>query len=582
MAVVVGLGSGAAAQQVRYVDVAAPGAETGMSWDDAFTDLQDALAIAQPGDDIRVAEGTYWPDRGTGDRAATFSLLNGVVILGGYAGYGAPDPDARDVDLYVTVLSGEIGDPLDATDNSYHVVTGSDADADAVLDGFTITHGQADVGYPDNRGGGMIIMFTSPTVTRCRFEGNRAQEGGALFICFGAAPVFSDCVFRRNAVTANGGALFDMGGSPELIRCTFADNHADVSGGAIAAFGSGASLIDCTFEGNSTEISGGGVYDNGGNLVLDGCTFRGNVQVSGGTSGSPGGGGMFSKQSNPTLIGCTFINNLTSDAGGAFHNKDGHAELANCSILNNLSGGSGGGLCDLGEGLTASSCRILANTAFGYGAGVYCADAGTELVNCTISGNTTYRWGGGVCDVSAGSRLAGCVLWDNRDPNGTNEDAQILVLGDGALVDYCCIQGLTGDLGGMGNVGDDPSFADPYGPDGIAGTLDDDMRLTLDSPCIDGGNPDFTPEPGATDLGYSPRLICGAVDMGAYEFPRRFADYDCNWQLDLDDYAEWGNCMECLDSRSLPDECEVFDANEDGRIDLVDFSRFQVERGRAG
>ncbi|UCG88236.1 MAG: hypothetical protein JSW71_06735, partial [Gemmatimonadota bacterium] len=42
----------AQAQTVIYVDDDAPGANDGSSWTDAFRDLQDALAIAQYGDEI--------------------------------------------------------------------------------------------------------------------------------------------------------------------------------------------------------------------------------------------------------------------------------------------------------------------------------------------------------------------------------------------------------------------------------------------------------------------------------------------------------------------------------------------------
>ena len=47
-----------------FVDTSATGADNGTSWGDAFVFLQDALAIAQPGDQIWVAEGAYYPDEG--------------------------------------------------------------------------------------------------------------------------------------------------------------------------------------------------------------------------------------------------------------------------------------------------------------------------------------------------------------------------------------------------------------------------------------------------------------------------------------------------------------------------------------
>ena len=74
---------------IIVVDKDATGAETGESWEDAFTKLQDALDIAA-GAEIWVAEGVYYPDEGTGqtdgDRTATFQLKQGVTIYGGFDG----------------------------------------------------------------------------------------------------------------------------------------------------------------------------------------------------------------------------------------------------------------------------------------------------------------------------------------------------------------------------------------------------------------------------------------------------------------------------------------------------------------
>ena len=105
----------AAAGSVVHVDDDAPAAGDGSSWSDAYRFLQDALASAGGAvTEIRVAQGTYVPDRsqaspgGTGDRAATFSMLSGVEILGGFAGLGSPDPDARDVAGFPTILRGDL------------------------------------------------------------------------------------------------------------------------------------------------------------------------------------------------------------------------------------------------------------------------------------------------------------------------------------------------------------------------------------------------------------------------------------------------------------------------------------------
>ena len=82
---------------ILYVDRNSPGpTRDGTTWAKSFRYLQDALAVAGTGNEIRVADGTYRPDQGggqtAGDRKATFRVANSAVVKGGYAGYGAPIP----------------------------------------------------------------------------------------------------------------------------------------------------------------------------------------------------------------------------------------------------------------------------------------------------------------------------------------------------------------------------------------------------------------------------------------------------------------------------------------------------------
>jgi hypothetical protein len=74
-----------------------------------------------------------------GDREASFELLDGVALRGGYLGLSAgegEDPEDRDIDIYQTILSGDIGIPEFNLDNSYHVVTDIQRDETAVLSAF--------------------------------------------------------------------------------------------------------------------------------------------------------------------------------------------------------------------------------------------------------------------------------------------------------------------------------------------------------------------------------------------------------------------------------------------------------------
>src|SRR5438477_468222 len=90
-----------------YVDAVATGANNGSSWSNAFTSLQSALDVGAASQEIRVAKGIYKPTKRTdapNPRTATFSLGGSVTLKGGYVGVTSPTPDARDVNLYKTIL----------------------------------------------------------------------------------------------------------------------------------------------------------------------------------------------------------------------------------------------------------------------------------------------------------------------------------------------------------------------------------------------------------------------------------------------------------------------------------------------
>src|SRR5689334_17895402 len=155
------------------VDVNAPGpSHDGASWTTAYTDLQAALTAAVTGDEIHVADGTYKPTATT-DRTISFQLKSGVKLYGGYAGFGAANPDVRSVGATPTILSGDIGTAGTKTDNSYHVIAASGTDINTLVDGFTITAGNANtLSTPTNRGGGVYISSGNVALNNCTFTSN--------------------------------------------------------------------------------------------------------------------------------------------------------------------------------------------------------------------------------------------------------------------------------------------------------------------------------------------------------------------------------------------------------------------------
>jgi len=338
--------------RIIYVDADANGANDGSSWSHAYNDLQDALAAASILDEIRVAAGIYKPDQGTGvtsgDREATFQLINGVTLKGGYAGFDEPDPNTRDIELYETILSGDLnGNDVDVNDprelldepsraeNSYNVVTASGTDATAVIDGFTITGGNANGSYPKYQGGGLYNTSGSPTMNNCTFAGNSASGFGGGMYNDQSSMMLTDCIFVGN-LAYNGGGMYNQHSSMILTSCSFVSNLAGFRGGGIENYGSSLTLFNSTFSGNSADVSGGGMACDPLNGTLTNCVFAGNLARY--------GGGICGMSVYPMKVtNCTFSGNSAKDRGGGLHismppgpcgGMNSEASYGRCTITN--------------------------------------------------------------------------------------------------------------------------------------------------------------------------------------------------------------------------------------------------------
>jgi hypothetical protein len=325
-----------------FVDADANGLNDGTSWDNAFNSLQDALAEVASGEDIWAAEGVYKPDQGVvvspNDRTASFQLRSGVAIFGGYAGFGEPDPDARDVVRYTAVLSGDLkGDDDsggDDSENSYHVVTGNCTEPNAILDGFTITGGNADGLDTNSLGGGIYTDGGSPTFTNCTVTGNTAIYGGGMWNGNGSSPEVTYCIFTDNWAGAGGG-MANENADPVVGFCDFIQNYAIVTewttgvGGGMYDTNSGITVTNCVFNGNQADDSAGGMYHcSSGNLTLVSSIFSGN-------SSSDEAGGLYNGESNSVIINCSFSRNVAAYGGGIYNWGGANLGVRNCILWGN-------------------------------------------------------------------------------------------------------------------------------------------------------------------------------------------------------------------------------------------------------
>ncbi len=270
-----------------YVNATNPGTQNGQRWETAYSNLQEALANASPPCEIWVAAGTYTPTPPgqPSTRTDSFAMKNVVGIYGGFSGTETA-LNQRNWKANLTILSGEILNP-GTPDNCYHVFYNSGdtvLDSTAILDGFTITGGNANGEYfPNNAGGGMYIGSLnrnggpsgSPTLTNCTFSDNSAQWGGGLFNKH-SSPKIANCAFFDNLATGEyfgeGGAIanwFDS--SPAIINCTFSSNSADNWGGAVFNHHySLATMVNNTFFENTAD-EGSGVYNWFASSVITNC-----------------------------------------------------------------------------------------------------------------------------------------------------------------------------------------------------------------------------------------------------------------------------------------------------------------------
>ncbi len=568
------------AQTAIYVDAENPPGD-GTTWQQAHNDLQVALSYAPAGTIIRVAAGTYYPDGLSGDRTATFNLPLDVTIMGGYAGYGETDPNARNPEIYRTTLSGDIGVAGDAADNSYHVVTIRNTGSSTQLDGVSITGGNASGSSPHNIGAALYVDNAQPSLHDCILKQNQAESGAAVFAVNWSSPTFVDCVFAENTCQGNGGAFFGITGAPWFSNCTFQDNYALVKGGAICTIICDIQLDGCTFGDNYTETRGGAICLAGGTPALTECTFIDNSVLNQGFTTDSSGGAIVVESGNPQIVECVLYDNLTIDNGGALAILDGDAQIVNCAFIDNLATGSGGGVYSETGTAVLTSCEFISNTAFISGGGLANKYATVAANGVTFQGNVSHGMAGGIYVENGSASLVSCVLWENRGDGGNDEPGQITRVGGSLFVDFSCIQGLTGALGGQGNIGVDPLFVDPDGADNIAGTLDDDLRLQVSSPCIDGGDPAYVPAQDETDRGGDARVICDVIDAGAYEFPRVIADLDCDRDIDHDDLQLWLGCA-AGPGMIVPGDCDDGDLDADTFIDMTDFAELQARATGSG
>ncbi|MEM8859194.1 MAG: choice-of-anchor Q domain-containing protein, partial [Chloroflexota bacterium] len=472
---------------IVYVNQNAGGGNNGKSWNNAFTGLQDGLTLASGcGSEVTevwVASGVYTPGIATTD---SFELLASLGIYGGFVGTETMRSE-RDWEANIAVLSGDIdGDDIINTngvvvtytnqvgDNSYHVVSGNGVTQTAVLDGFTITAGQADGTDPYDTGAGLNLNSANPTLSNLTIAGNWAD--------------------------AEGGGMNNESSDPAMTHITIYGNGAYYSGGGIFNRESEPLMSNITVTGNSAGFSGGGIYNYNCNLII-----MTNLVVSENTARS--GAGIYNDISTTVLTHSIISGNSASSSGGGIYHSRDTLIFFNSQVTGNTAGSNGGGIYNY-------------NTT----------GSNPKLANLTISGNSAGLDGGGIYNHSGNLNVLNTIIHSNQASGSVTTTSASLYKNSGTpSISYSLVENSGGSSAWESSIGtdngnnvdDDAHFAAAIDPS-AAPSITGDFRLNWSSAALDAGdntsyNNVYATDIYTGDLAGNDRIQNTTIDMGAYE-----------------------------------------------------------------
>lgn len=343
---------------VLYVNAAATGLNNGTSWTDAYTSLETAITNSSSLNELWVAAGTYKPTGTT--RTSTFLMKNGSEMYGGFNGTET-ERIQRNPKLNVTILSGDVNGNDNTTitalettrqDNLYHVISVRGSVKDIIVDGFTITGGNANgptlttgtasAQYFHTRGGAIYInTFTASdnagiTVKNCIMEKNSGSDTGVFSVYYSGgvnsqyfSAKFESCIVRNNFSGTNAQFLIAGANGYDWIgTCTISNSlfHNNYSNGPSCIYisasfnnsgnasGISANIINSTFS-NNTGLNGNVIRtDNGSNSFFKNCIIYNNGSLAPFNSTGTGNSSLLNTISQGGQISGINTNpNLTSE-----------------------------------------------------------------------------------------------------------------------------------------------------------------------------------------------------------------------------------------------------------------------------
>ena len=184
----------------------------------AFKTLNESLTVAQNGDTVMIASGTY-----TGNDNLNLTIAKRLNFIK----YG----------------DGEVIFDAESQSRIWSVT----ASLTNII-GLTFKNGKA-----NGDGGAIYWVGADGNVSGCNFTGNTATENGGAIVWYGANGTVFDCNFTGNTATENGGAIVWYGANGTVFDCNFAGNTVNYGGGAIYWVGADGTVSGCNFTGNTAN-----------------------------------------------------------------------------------------------------------------------------------------------------------------------------------------------------------------------------------------------------------------------------------------------------------------------------------------
>lgn len=391
----------------------------------------------------------------------------------------------------------------------------------------------------DGQRGGSVVTFRSGEPNTAVLEGftitnGNAPDGGGISIRNGAGPTIRDNIIFANRSDDGqggygGGIYCDQGTTPFITRNYLIANHARDAGGAISAFVATIGVVDNHLEANTAGVGGPGIFALNASIVVErnrilrnkaplqrsfggGLYFqRGTARIVDnefdGNEAYAGGGLMFNAGVNALIQRNTFRRNVAY-LGGGIYLQAGQYDIFQNVIDQNAAiqpgTGHGGGIANLGGTLRIRSNQITRNAATLRGGGMFCDAPSVEMINNTVAANQAGEGAGLSFSslVTGHQSLVNNIIWANVGP-------QISTFAVMPTATHCDIQG---GWPGQGNLNADPRFVDPAGGD---------FHILAGSPCIGAGDTTSASLP-ATDFEGDPRNASAGIDIGADELHPHF------------------------------------------------------------